>query len=80
LIYDQASRLNIANARQGTQEEGRYDREMVEEGERRIRDWRLKRAEEVIDVWKGWEERWAGTGVILRSDGEGGYKVEGLEV
>jgi hypothetical protein len=85
-IYDQACRLRIALARRGTPEEGRYDREMTEEGERRITGWRISRAEEVLREWEGFLARWNGGDdgnggrlqLALKMDGEGGYVVEGL--
>lgn len=60
---------------------------MLEEGERRIVEWRMRRAEEVLGVWEGFVGRWEGCGkdsrgrrveVKLVRDGEGGYVVEGL--
>ena len=59
-IKDQKARLLIAKERRGTMDEGSYDSEMVVEGERRIREWKLKRDEEVLDAWEGIVQRWRG--------------------
>jgi hypothetical protein len=59
-IRDQNARLLIAKKRKGTDREGRYDAEMIEEGERRIREWRLQRDEETLRVWEAVVERWDG--------------------
>lgn len=63
-IRDQAARLLIAKERKGTERESRYDAEMVEEGERRVREWRLQRDEEILRVWEAVVERWDGVRVM----------------
>jgi hypothetical protein len=62
-IRDQSARLLIAKRRKGTELEGRYDAEMTEEGERRIREWRLRRDEETLNIWEGVVGRWDGVRV-----------------
>jgi hypothetical protein len=59
-IRDQTARLLNAKKRKGTEAEGRYDAEMIEEGEQRIRGWRLQRDEETLTVWEAVAERWEG--------------------
>lgn len=89
LIRDQKARLLIAADREGTNRQGRYDDEMVAEGERRIRNWALKRAEKVNEIWKGFLERWEGGTAYdgdrkttlklrLKVNSEMGFDVEGL--
>jgi hypothetical protein len=58
MIRDQNACLLIAKNRKGTDLEGRYDGDMIEEGNRRIREWRLQRDEETLRVWEGLVERW----------------------
>src|SRR5256885_15770895 len=75
MIRDQKARLLIAKERKGTEREGRYDAEMVEEGERRIREWQLKRDGETLAVWEGVAERW--NHVMVRRDREAKEENEG---
>lgn len=74
-IRDQKARLLIAKKRKGTDQEGRYDAEMMEEGERRIREWRLQRDEETLGVWEAVVERW--DGVKWKRDREAKDEKEG---
>ena len=74
-IHDQKARLLIAKERKGTENEGRYDSEMVEEGERRIREWRLKRDEETLKIWESAVERW--NDVKVRRDRDAKDEKEG---
>ena len=90
-IHDQRGRLLIAAERKGTSREGRYDDEMVREGERRIRIWELRRGTEIATLWRGFLERWDGgtwfEGAALKErtlslklavSSGGGYAVDGL--
>jgi hypothetical protein len=74
-IRDQTARLLIAKKRKGTEAEGRCDAEMIEEGERRIREWRLQRDEETLTVWEAVVERWEG--VKWKRDTEAHDEKEG---
>ena len=74
-IHDQKARLLIAKERKKTENEGRYDSEMVEEGERRIREWRLKRDEETLKIWESAVERW--NDVKVRRDRDAKDEKEG---
>ena len=74
-IRDQRARLLLAKERTGTALEGRYEAEMVEEGERRIREWRLRRDEETLKVWEAFVEVWEG--VRWRRDLEANKEKEG---
>jgi hypothetical protein len=74
-IYDQKARLLIAKERKGTENEGKYDSEMVEEGERRIGEWRLKRDEETLKIWERAVERW--NDVKVRRDRDAKDEKEG---
>ena len=74
-IYDQKARLLIAKERKGTENEGKYDSEMVEEGERRIGEWRLKRDEETLKIWERAVERW--DDVKVRRDRDAKDEKEG---
>lgn len=74
-IRDQNARLLIARKRKGTEWEGRYDAEMIEEGERRITTWRLQRDEETLKVWEAVVGRWQG--VKLKRDMEAKDDREG---
>jgi hypothetical protein len=89
LIDDQKGRLLIAAERKGTEREGRYDDEMVAEGERRIRNWAIRRAEEIDAQWKGFLDRWNGEAwydgkqkrnfsLKLKVNLDMGFSVEGL--
>ena len=75
-IRDQKARLLIAKERKGTDEEGRYDGDMVEEGERRIREWQLERNDETLRAWEKLVLRWSG-GVRVERDGEAKEGQEG---
>ena len=78
-VRDQRARLLIAQKRKGTDQESRYDAEMVEEGERRIREWQLKRDDETLNVWEGLVQRWGGVKVQrdrqAKEDQEGRMRV-----
>ena len=74
-IRDQRARLLIAKERRGTEREGRYDAEMVEEGERRIREWQLQRNSETLTIWEGVAGRWRG--VRVKRDKEAKQEKEG---
>jgi hypothetical protein len=74
-IRDQKARLLIAKERKGKEREGKYDSEMVEEGERRIREWQLKRDEETLKIWERVVERW--NGVKVRRDRDAKDEKEG---
>jgi hypothetical protein len=74
-IRDQTARLLIAKKRKGTDVEGRYDAEMIEEGERRIREWRLQRNEETLKIWEAVVERW--NGVKWKRDAQAKEENEG---
>lgn len=74
-IRDQHARLVIAKKHRDTNLEGRYDEEMIEEAERRIREWRLRRDEETLTVWEEVVERWEG--VKWKRDAEAKDEKEG---